>query len=203
MKMKTYDFDFVKEEFKKENEEYKKKSKEFISEDVVSENFLKDYPYQLKYHSVNRFFSVKGRDMETLLNDLGIETRGSNMYCPFHNDELGGKPSAKYHPESDTVYCFSESKLFTSYHVLKDLYGKDMGKVFKKVWNELSEEEKEELLGKYGEGVEVDSKENISPIWRGLSNVLNQFRENNVEFNKHKNALYKIMKLIYEDKSKK
>lgn len=160
----------------------------------------KQYHYQVKYYAINKFFSVKGRNMEFLLNDLGIETRGSNMFCPFHDDDVGGKPSAKYHPDSDTLYCFTESKVFTAYHVLKILYAKDMNKIFEKVWENLTEEEQQDLLTKHGEDVRVTRREYISPIWLNLYEVLYKFKMGEVDFRQHKNALFKVLSMVSEAK---
>jgi hypothetical protein len=42
-----------------------------------------------------------------------------NLYCPFHDDEGGGKPSAKiYRHDQDGVeklWCYSEGRFYTSY----------------------------------------------------------------------------------------
>lgn len=44
------------------------------------------------------------------------------MYCPFHDDKKGKKPSAKlYLDDEDNIerlYCFSENKQFTSYEYI-------------------------------------------------------------------------------------
>lgn len=199
MKIKTYDFDFVKKEQEKVIEDIKTKRLELLPQE---DSVLTEYPYQLKYHTINSFFNKSGMNMESMLNDLGYDTRGdSNMYCPFHDDEHGGKPSAKYHPESDTVYCFSESKLFTSFHVIKDLMGKNTDVVFRRVWNDLLEEEREGLLTKYGEGTPLDTKENISKTWKDLTPVLEQFKLKKVSFNQHKIALYKILHQLYDERA--
>jgi hypothetical protein len=195
--MKTYDFELDDEEKKTLTESVPSNIETFD----FKENMIEDFTFLVKFYAVNRYYSKEGCNMEKLLNDLGFQTRGSNMYCPFHHDELNGKPSAKYHPETDTVYCFSESKVFTAFHVLKDLYGISVDKFFRDVWNRLSDVDKEDIIRKYGDESNVDRKEFINPIWRSLSQVTSQFRQGNVGFRQHKNALYKIMNMVYDSKN--
>jgi len=61
----------------------------------------------VKFEAINRKYSLK-----KLLKGAGLHPESQNMYCPFHDDELTGKPSAKYHPDTDKLYCFSESKMY-------------------------------------------------------------------------------------------
>jgi hypothetical protein len=161
---------------------------------------VQDYSFVVKFHAINRYYSVDNRNMEKLLNDINIVTRGSNMYCPFHDDELSGKPSAKYHPDSDMIYCFSESKVYTAYHALKELYAYDMNKIFKDAWRNLSDCDKEEIIRKYGDENNIDKKEFIDPKWKELIPVVTQFMMGNVTFKKHKIALYKVMSMIAESR---
>jgi hypothetical protein len=196
VRIKTHDFDFVKKEQEKVVEDIISKRNELLPE---GDDTLKEFPYQLKYHAINTFFKDSNMNMEAMLRDLGYETRGdSNMYCPFHDDESGGKPSAKYHSDSDTVYCFSESKLYTSFHVIKDLMGKNPDVIFRKIWRELSEGVRVTLLAKYGENATLEIQENIPSVWKDLSLVLSQFKLQKVSFPQHKIALSKILHKIYE-----
>jgi hypothetical protein len=200
MGVKTFDFDFIdipgiddKQSIPVSN----------IQNFDFDDKTIKDYHFLIKFHAINIYFSENNKNMEKLLNDLGITTRGSNMYCPFHNDEETGKPSAKYHPDSDMVYCFSESKVYTAYHALKELYGMDMKKIFEEAWRNIPDHEKEELIRKYGDEDNIDKREFIDPIWKSLPHVINQFMMGNVDLRKHKNALYKVMTMISESKSPK
>jgi hypothetical protein len=194
MAVKTYDFEF------QEGIDNPSIPISNVDDYDFKEKDTRDYHFLIKFHAINIYYSTEKMNMEKLLNDLGIVTRGSNMYCPFHNDEITGKPSAKYHPDSDMIYCFSESKIYTSYHVLKDLYGADMKKIFKEAWGSLPDYEKEELIRKYGDEDNIDKREFINPIWKELTHVVNQFMMGNVDFRKHKNALYKVMTMISESK---
>lgn len=196
MSVKTFDFTFEDNVVVEKNNIIENKSSNFDFDPKITQ----EHSFLVKFHAINMYYSNNNRNMEKLLNDLDITTRGSNMYCPFHNDEITGKPSAKYHPESDMVYCFSESKVYTAYHALKILYGFDMNKIFKEAWLKLSDIDKEEILRKYGDEENIDKREFINPIWKELTPVLSQFMFGNVEFKKHKIALYKIMMMIADSK---
>ena len=56
----------------------------------------------VKYEAINRKFN-----MGKLLTGLGYNINSQTMFCPFHADSLIGKPSAKYHSDTDILYCFS------------------------------------------------------------------------------------------------
>lgn len=143
----------------------------------------------VRYNVINKKYSLRA-----ILENLGIEYRGSNMYCPFHPDSLTGKPSAKYHEDTDLIYCFSESKVFSAYHALKLLMGKNMREVFRSVWMSMSDEEKKEALAEFGTDGAGEDIEN--PIWKKYEGVHKMFREGKVDFKKHKNALYKIFNIM-------
>ena len=172
------------------DDNYKPKEKEkysIHSTEAARTAFSSIHP-RLKYDLINSYFN-----MGELLNNMGIETRGSNIFCPFHPDTLTGKPSAKYFPDSDTIHCFSESRTYTAYHVLKLLQGKDVKKIFQDIWDNMPTHEKKEWMDKYDVVEEdVEDKE-----WGRYSLVTSQFREGNVDFEKHKKGLFKVIKAIF------
>ena len=62
------------------------------------------------------------------LTDFDEFSEYGSMYCPFHDDERGGKPSAKFFEDEDGVqrlYCFSERRQFTSYDYIKLILRQD------------------------------------------------------------------------------
>ena len=142
----------------------------------------------------------KRYNLGKLLKGLGIDTSGSNMYCPFHPDEMTGKPSAKYHADTDTVYCFSENKSYSAYHAIKLLYGIDVNKVFMDIWSSMSLEERHDIMDKY----EENNKELIAvpSEWDKYKKlVLDKFRTHEVNYRQYKNALYKVFMILNKSKS--
>lgn len=151
----------------------------------------------VKYDVINKHYNLK-----KLLNDLGIQTEGSNIYCPFHPDEMTGKPSAKYHPDTDLLYCFSENKVYSAFHAIKLLYSIEVDKVFNDLWSKMSRVEKMEALDKH-EGSErgKDSVTHVSKEWENYrDNVLSLFKQGRVTFRQYKNALHKVFVLLSQDK---
>lgn len=58
---------------------------------------------------------------------ITVQENGS-MFCPFHDDERGGKPSAKFYLDEDgieRIYCYSEGRQFTAYDCVKILENKN------------------------------------------------------------------------------
>lgn len=186
MKINNDDFSFGEEVVEKKPVE-KKENNDFVNV---------DFGDLLIYHAINKVFSLK-----ELLNEMGIEVKSTNMYCPFHHDELTGKPSAKYFSDTDSLHCFSEQKTYSAYHALKILYGANMKEKFKKAWNQLGEADRERLLIEYGDGdgKRDADKDYISPVWRQLAGlVLVKFRDNEVTYKQYKTALYKVFTKVEE-----
>lgn len=152
----------------------------------------------LMFAVINEFYSMK-----QLMEDVGVEVYRTNMYCPFHEDELGGKPSAKYHEDSDTLYCFSESKLYSAFHVIKHLYPKkSLNSMFQVAWSNLSEDAKRRLQVEYSGSGDMVEKDYYPQIWRDYHFVVEKFSQNQVNLRQHKNALHKLFLMIYDSQSK-
>lgn len=165
-----------------------------FKENGFDRSIVDDINPLLKMEVINKHFNL-GR----LLRNLGMDTSSSNMYCPFHDDKSTGKPSAKYHENTDLLYCFSENKMYSAYHAIKFLYNKDTNKVFQKIWFSLSEEERHEYMDKYNESGKVVKDRSK---WDDLrDSVLSKFSSGQVTFKQYKNALYKVFMIIREDKS--
>ena len=146
----------------------------------------------VKFEAINRKFNL-GK----LLKGYGLNIDQQTMYCPFHDDHLTGKPSAKYHSDTDKLYCFSESKMYTAYHALKILYNQDMEKIFSQVWTSMSTAERQEILDKYSEDGEV-SKESQS-VWDKYKPLLENFKNQRIDYRQFKNGLYKVFMMMYEE----
>ena len=146
----------------------------------------------VKVDVINHYFKLSD-----LLREYGCYIDGSTMYCPFHDDDITGKPSAKYHSDTDLLYCFSENKVYSSYHALKILFGKDVNLIFKKIWSTLSKEERLSYIGKHDEKVKDVVVEDTG--WEYYNkNVLSTFKVGKVSYEQYKNALYKVLSLIQE-----
>lgn len=135
--------------------------------------------------------------LSDLLREYGCYIDGSTMYCPFHDDDITGKTSAKYHSDTDLLYCFSENRVYSAYHALKILFGKDVNSIFKKIWSNMSKEDRLSYLGKYDEKVKDIVVEDTG--WDYYNkNILSVFKSGKVSYGQYKNALYKVLSLVQE-----
>lgn len=145
----------------------------------------------LMYDAINRYYSLK-----EILEDIGVTDLGAtNCCCPFHGEIKGlSKPSAKYYPDSDTLYCYQEGKSYTAYHGIKTLWNGDIKIYFNEAWNNLNDVVKEELLQKYGDVNSVEKSDNqLEPY----SDVYNEFISGNINFKTYRTALRKVLYEIY------
>lgn len=192
MSVRTFDFD---DEVVGTTKEIKKVDKKDDSYDFNlgdSKNGL------VMFAVINEFYSMK-----QLLEDVGIEVYRTNMYCPFHDDELGGKPSAKFHEDSDTLYCFSESKLYSAYHVVKQLYPKKaLDSMFQMAWANLAEDVRHKIMLEYSGDTPMAEKDYCPEIWRDYHFVVEKFSLGEVTLKQHRNALHKLFLMIYDSQSK-
>ena len=153
----------------------------------------------VRYEVINSTYRLKD-----ILEGLGLWTGGSNMFCPFHPDALTGKPSAKYHEDSDLLYCFSENKIYSAYHAIKLLYNSDVDKVFNNIWGKMSKEDKMAVLSKHGSLNASPVASYIPSSWETYSkSVLSYFEGGRVNFKQYKNALFKVYSLVYTEEEKK
>lgn len=144
----------------------------------------------IMFEVINKRFSLK-----KLLINYGVDLTHSVIYCPFHNDRLTGKPSAKYHDDTDRLYCFSESKSYTAYHALKILYNYDMSQIFNDIWKGFSLSERDEILNRHDLTPQTDCSNVIS---RHSTN-LKAFSQGRVTYTQMKNGLYRLFLMSYSE----
>ena len=128
-----------------------------------------------------KVINLYGRNHKLLL-DLLKKTkntpRGSGLiFCPFHDNV--NTPAAKYFddPDGERIYCFSEGRGYD----LSDYYYKVMGlnldTLFQQVWNSLSENEKEEYIGFFGEYKGADEEPDDIEIYTRFKNKEITYKE--------------------------
>ena len=183
----------------------KKEEKQLVVTSVSDDKIFKECDFDKSVtEKINPLIKVevinKRYNLGKLLTDLGLDISGSNMYCPFHPDEMTGKPSAKYHADTDLLYCFSENKMYSAYHAIKLLYGINIDKVFMDIWSKMSVDERHSIMDKYdGDTVEVVSVPSEWEKYKTL--VLDKFRKGEVSYKQYKNALYKVLMIIGTESS--
>lgn len=154
---------------------------------------IDDIDSLIMYKVINDKFSLR-----KLLENMGYDLFDGNIFCPFHMDELTGKPSARYHKDTDLLYCFSENKVFSAYHALKILYGRDMKKLFKSIWIKLPRETRESYLNGTNQNNDCIKQNNL--LWEKYKDsVLVKFKENKVLYRQYKHALYMILDEVSKD----
>lgn len=168
---------------------------EFKAVEIKDESFVgvdyKKYDPLLRFAAVNKFFRLRD-----ILEGYGLELDFGNIFCPFHPDEAGGKKSARYHPNSDILYCYSEGKTYTAYHGLKLLYNYDMGKAFEVAWLRLDDSVKQKLIMEYSTGSDLGN-EIKDPIWEKGKMLMSFFQAGKIGLSQFKVALYKISRELY------
>lgn len=65
------------------------------------------------------------RSIMEALGYVGRNDPRTSVYCPFHMDRVGGHKSAMIRDEDNTLYCFSERKVYRPYDFCK-LSGRTM-----------------------------------------------------------------------------
>lgn len=66
--------------------------------------------------------------IETLGNLLGYDwSRRKSIFCPFHDNSR--TMAAKVFPDTNTIYCYAEQKVYTSVDVMVKLLGWSVGQI--------------------------------------------------------------------------
>ena len=186
-------FGLSKEKTSNESVISNKKELNVFKENSFDKSISEDVSPLVKMKVINKYYNL-GK----ILKNLGCDINSSNIYCPFHPDSMTGKPSAKYYPDSDLLYCFSENKIYSAYHAIKLIYGLDINKVFRDLWGKMSVSERHFFIENSEQNDLFNTKDNI--IWeRYKESVLGQFKKRKVNFTQYKNALYKILMIIEKE----
>jgi len=80
------------------------------------------------------------------VNPEGNYQVGQTCFCPFHDNQ--NTPSASIYDDDkgQTLYCFSEQKLYTVNDVFTKLMNRDIYEVGNSIWKQMSDEEQYEWL---------------------------------------------------------
>lgn len=177
----------------KEVQEDKEDIKSSFQENGFDKSIVEDVDPRVKMIVINQKFNL-GK----LLRNLGYDLDHGNIYCPFHMDKLTGKPSARYHEDSDLLYCFSENKIYSAFHALRYLYNKDTNEIFRQIWVKMSDIERKEILDRFEDGSLIE--ERIPKEWNKYRDeVLSYFKKGKVTYTQYKRALYKVFMIVDED----
>ncbi len=129
--------------------------------------------------------SVIDREMSIIdvLSRLGVINRqgysvNRSCFCCFHDNH--DTPAAKLYSDECgiTMYCFSEQKSYRSSDAFKQFSSIPIHVVFNKVWQSLSQEEK----NYYMDRMNADSNK-LTDEWRQTISKLADFRKRRITYN--------------------
>lgn len=101
---------------------------------------------------VINYYGGKYNLLYNLLKKAGyIQGNKSNIFCPFHDNY--NTPSAKYYKDEDkeAIWCFSEGRGYNLNNYYELVMGANLDDIFNKLWNDLSENEKQFYKDMFGE----------------------------------------------------
>jgi hypothetical protein len=112
---------------------------------------------------LKRLVSDKVRISDILYkhNPEGHYEPGQTCFCPFHDNENTPAASIYDNDGVETLYCFSEQKLYTSADAIEILLKKDIYEVGRRLWERMNEVDKKDWLsnqvgGDYSDMFEFD-----------------------------------------------
>lgn len=76
---------------------------------------------------------------------------GQPCFCPFHENHNTPAASIYDDDKGQTLYCFSERKLYSVVDVFKDLMHYDIYDLGNRLWVSMSEQEQQIWLSKHGQ----------------------------------------------------
>ena len=149
---------------------------------------------RFKEHAIN--FAIP---FSVMLRQAGLDHSVSydyKIFCPFHDNF--DSPSAKLYqnPDGDSLYCYSERRIYRPIDVIKKgLLCKNIDSLFQKLWNTLSENDKEKIKFSYDHPIDI-----IPDKWKEHKDDLLQFRRHEVSYTNH---LIILLRALREDKEGK
>lgn len=95
---------------------------------------------------------LKISDILHKYNPEGNYQAGQTCFCPFHDNE--NTPSASIYDNEgvETLYCFSEKKLYSSADAIEKLLKKDVYEVAQSLWERMGDVEKKQWLESQPDG---------------------------------------------------
>lgn len=122
-----------------------------------------------------------------MLKQAGLTGYSYNgkCFCPFHPNE--NTPSAKLFKSErgDSLFCFSENKKYYPADVIKEhILNKSLETVFQRIWKQLSDERKQEVLQIYGTPVDI-----LPDKWKENREKIEMFRSGDTSLKEHLSLL--------------
>lgn len=111
---------------------------------------------------------------------------GQTCFCPFHDNE--NTPSAAIYEDDgkQSLYCFSERKLYTVVDVFKQLANYDVYELGNHLWHKMSDYEKKEWLKKNSQEDPADlfsKKQEVEEPSRDLAKARANFKYGKISLN--------------------
>ena len=117
----------------------------------------------------------------------GRYSAGQTCFCPFHDNENTPAASIYDNDGVESMWCFSEKKLYTSADVIEKLLNKDVFEVSERIWNSMSEVDRNSWLSEnsaedykdiFSESVEEEKDNKIN---KELEHKKKQFKSGKIK----------------------
>jgi len=113
---------------------------------------------------------------------------GQPCFCPFHENHNSPAASIYDDEKGETLYCFSERKLYTVVDVFKDLMHYDIYDLGNSLWKSMSEAEQQAWLISHNAYDQAFDKKEIKPLSKELRKSIELYKSNKINLNEMLNA---------------
>lgn len=100
------------------------------------------------------------------------------VYCPFHRNE--DTPAAKMYknPRGDTIYCFSEQRVYRPVDVVKNkMIKKSIESVFRGLWKQIDDFKRERIIELYDSPISY-----VPEAWENNRDNIGMFRAGKIDY---------------------
>lgn len=108
---------------------------------------------------------------------------GQPCFCPFHENHNSPAASIYDDEKGETLYCFSERKLYSVVDVFKDLMHYDIYDLGNRLWKSMSEEEQQAWLIAHHAYEDAFNKKEDKPVSKALRQSIELFKNRKIELN--------------------
>lgn len=108
---------------------------------------------------------------------------GQPCFCPFHENHHTPAAALYDDPKGQTLYCFTERKIYTVVDVFKDLMHYDIYEIGNNLWKNMSNEERQLWLAEHQEYEIAGTFDKAKSVSRELKVAIELFKNKKIPLN--------------------
>jgi hypothetical protein len=119
----------------------------------------------------------------TKINPHNRYQLGQPCFCPFHENYHSPSAALYDDPKGQTLYCFTERKIYTVVDVFKNLMHYDIYEIGNNLWKKMSDEQKQIWLAEHQEYETAGTFDKTKSVSKELKVAIELFKNKKIPLN--------------------